>query len=92
MKTQSKVLNSLPRTPVYLQNGPKKRPFFLSILGVDSTVPALAIAVEELAPVFAPRVFRWKTGDLPFPAVGQSAQGQPQRVMQEFGGGRWIGR
>jgi hypothetical protein len=69
VKTQSKVLNSLPRTPVYLQNSPKKRPFFLSILGQNSAVTALAIAVEELAPIFAPRVFRWKTGDLPFPAA-----------------------
>jgi hypothetical protein len=69
VKTQSKVLNSLGRTPVFLQNSPKKRPFFLSILGVNSAVTALAIAVEELAPIFAPRVFRWKTGDLPFPAA-----------------------
>jgi hypothetical protein len=66
---QSKVLNSLCRTPVFLQNSPKKRSFFLSILGVNSAVTALAIAVEELAPVFTPRVFRWKTGDLPFPAA-----------------------
>jgi hypothetical protein len=68
VKTQSKVLNSLGRTPVFLQNSPKKRPFFLSILGVNSAVTALAIAAEELAPVFTPHVFRWKTGDLPFPA------------------------
>jgi hypothetical protein len=60
VKTQSKVLNSLPRTPVFLQNSPKKRPFFLSILGRNSAVTALAVAAEEFAPVFAPRVFRWK--------------------------------
>jgi len=71
VKTQSKVLNSLGRTLVFLQNSPKKRPFFLSILGVNSAVTALAIAAEELAPVFIPRVFRWKTGDLPFAAAGR---------------------
>jgi hypothetical protein len=60
MKTQSKVLNSLGRTPVFLQNSPKKRPFFLSILGLNSAGTALAIAAEELALVFAHRVFRWK--------------------------------
>jgi hypothetical protein len=54
------VLNSLGRTPVYLQNSPKKRPFFLSILGRNSAGTALVIAAEEFAPVFAPRVFRWK--------------------------------
>jgi hypothetical protein len=53
VKTQSKVLNSLGRTPVFLQNSPKKRPFFLSILGVNSAVTALAIAAEELAPVLS---------------------------------------
>jgi hypothetical protein len=75
VKTQSKVLNSLRRTPVYLQNSPKKRPFFLSILGFNSVRAVQAIAVEELAPVFLTRVFRSKTGDLPFPAPGQSAKG-----------------
>jgi len=66
------VLNSLGRTPVYLQNSPKKRHFFLSILGRNSAVTALAVAVEKLAPVFTPRVFQWKTGYLPFPAAGSS--------------------
>jgi hypothetical protein len=83
VKTQSKVLNSLRRTPVFLQNSPKKRPFFLSILGQNSAVSALAVAAEELAPIFIPRVFRWKTGDLPLPAAGQSAQGRPHTRLSK---------
>jgi hypothetical protein len=74
VKTQSKVLNSLYRTPVFLQNSPKKRPFFLSILGVNFAATVLAVAAEEFAPVFTTRVFRWKTGDLPFPAADQRGQ------------------
>jgi hypothetical protein len=58
MKTQSKVSFSFARTPVYLQNSPKKRPFFLSRLGLSFARAALAVAVEELASVFTPRVFR----------------------------------
>jgi len=78
VKTQSKVLNSLGPTPVYLQNSPKKRPFFLSILGVNSAVTALAIAAEELALVFAPGVFRWKmrwiAGVVKLPWIGDISQ------------------
>jgi hypothetical protein len=68
VKTQSKVSFCFARTPVFLQNSPKKRPFFLSILGRNSAVTALAIAAEEFAPVFAPRFFDGKIGDPPFPA------------------------
>jgi hypothetical protein len=78
VKTQSKVLNSLRRTPVFLQNNPKKRPFFLSILGVNSAVTALAIVAEELAPIFTPRVFRWKmrwiAGVVKLPWIGDISQ------------------
>jgi hypothetical protein len=37
----------------------------------------LAVAAEEVEAVFIPRVFRWKTGDLLFPAAGQSGRGRP---------------
>jgi hypothetical protein len=69
VKTQSKVLNSLGRTPVYLQNSPKKRPFFLSILELSFAVAALAIAAEEFASVFTPRVFRWKNRGFALPRL-----------------------
>jgi hypothetical protein len=67
MKRQSKVLNIFCRTPVFLQNSPKKRPFLMSILRYDSIETALNIAAEALAPVFWMPVFRWKNRGFAIP-------------------------
>jgi len=57
VKTQKKVSFCWARTPVFLPNSPKKRPFFLSIIALSSAKAAFSVAAEELAPVLAARVF-----------------------------------
>jgi len=84
-KTQKKVSFCMARTPVFLQNGPKKGPFFLSNIGSNFSEPALAVAAEELAPVLAPRVFWWKNRESAIPRQQADIDRRPGRKRE--GGG-----